>query len=112
MTFYHCVEELIEPLMPHSPFTHEVFVLQSKDADSNLHESRMRLYEPGLSARRRMSLLVPELKARGSWRVARIGRLNVIVLRAVDVLDACRSMAKRGEFCYLPGNEDLSGNEE
>lgn len=101
MTFYHCVEELIEPLMPFSPFTTEEFTLQTRDAKGNLYTSLMRLFEPGLSARRRMSLLVPELKARGVWREARVGRLEAILLRAPDVLDACRAMAHNGRFCYL-----------
>lgn len=101
MTFYHCVEELIEPLMPFSPFTVEEFTLQTKDAQGNLYTSRMRLFEPVLSAKRRMSLLVPELKERGFWREARVGCLEVICLRVTDVLEACRSMAKKGRFCYL-----------
>jgi aminoglycoside 3-N-acetyltransferase len=101
MTFYHCVEELIEPLMPFSPFTVEEFTLQTKDAKGNLYTSRMRLFEPVLSAKRRMSLLVPELKERGFWRETRVGHLGVIFLRAIDVLEACRSMAKKGRFCYL-----------
>jgi aminoglycoside 3-N-acetyltransferase len=105
MTFYHCVEELIEPLMPFSPFTAEAFTLQTKDGKGNLYASHMRLFEPVLSAKRRMSLLVPELKRRGCWRQARVGRLDSIVLRATDVLDACRSMANRGRFCYLLGDE-------
>lgn len=101
MTFYHCVEELIEPLMPFSPFTDEEFTLQTRDARGRLYTSRMRLYEPARSARRRMSVLAPELKARGFWREARVGRLELILLEPADVLEACRAMAGRGQFCYL-----------
>jgi aminoglycoside 3-N-acetyltransferase len=101
MTFYHCVEELIEPSMPFSPFTSEVFTLQTKDAQGKLYTSRMRLFEPVKSAKRRMSLLVPELKASGYWREARLGRLEIIFLKATEVLEACRSMAKKNQFCYL-----------
>jgi len=106
MTFYHCVEELIEPRMPASPFTREGFHLRTKDAAGTLHESDMRLFEPGLSSRRRMSLLVPELKSRGYWRDGRVGRLEMILLNAADVLDACEAKAARGEFCYIdePGH--------
>lgn len=106
MTFYHCVEELIEPLMPSSPFTAEEFSLKTKDAQGTVYASRMRLLEPGLSARRRMSLLVPELKGRGFWKDARVGRLEMILLDAADVLAACRSAAEKGQFCYLPDNAD------
>jgi aminoglycoside 3-N-acetyltransferase len=101
MTFYHCVEELIEPLMPFSPFTTEEFTLKTKDAKGTLYTSRMRLFEPVLSAKRRMSLMIPDLKRGGLWREARVGRLEVIVLRAADVLDTCRAMANDGRFCYL-----------
>jgi aminoglycoside 3-N-acetyltransferase len=101
MTFYHCVEELIEPLMPFSPFTTEEFTLTTRDAKGTLYTSRMRLFEPVLSAKRRMSLMIPDLKQRGFWRQARVGKLEVIVLRAADVLETCRAMAKDGRFCYL-----------
>jgi aminoglycoside 3-N-acetyltransferase len=102
ITFYHCVEELIEPMLPRSPFTTEVFTLTTRDTKGALYTSRMRLFEPVLSAKRRMSLMVPELKERGSWREAKVGRLELILLRAADVLDACRSMAGKGRYCYLP----------
>ena len=106
MTFYHCVEELIEPLMPFSPFTADEFTLQSRDAQGKVYVSRMRLFEPGTSGRRRMELLIPELKARGFWKESRVGRLDIILLRAADVLEACRSMAHRGEFCYIPAGQE------
>jgi hypothetical protein len=102
MTFYHCVEELIEPMLPASPFTREVFTLRTKDKAGEVHTSHMRLFEPVLSAKRRMSLLVPELKARGFWQRARVGGLEILCFRAAEVLDACRSMAAKGRFCYLP----------
>lgn len=101
MTFYHCVEELIEPLMPFSPFTAEEFSLQTKDAKGDIYRSHMRLFEPVLSAKRRMSLLVPELQEHGFWKVGKVGRLAIILLKATHVLEACRSMARKGQFCYL-----------
>jgi aminoglycoside 3-N-acetyltransferase len=102
MTFYHCVEELIEPLMPASPFTAEEFTLQSRDATGTLYTSRMRLFEPVLSGKRRMSLMVPDLKRRGVLQQARVGRLEILLVRATDVLDTCHGMAREGRFCYLP----------
>ncbi len=74
--------------------------------------SHMRLFEPGLSARRRMSFLVPDLKARGLWHTTRIGRLDVILVSAREVLEVCRSMAERGEFCYLPITAKTTGYEK
>lgn len=103
MTFYHCVEEIIEPLMPFSPFTSEEFTLQTKDAKtSTFYTSRMRLFEPALSGRRRMSVLEPELKQRGFWKEAYLGCMQVIAVNAREVLEVCRSMAQNGKFCYLP----------
>ena len=102
MTFYHYVEEVLEPFLPESPFTTEEFELHTRDKEGCTYESRMRLHAPELSARRRMNLLSPELKKRGQWREVRIGRLGVIVLEAADVLGACRAMALEQRFCYLP----------
>jgi hypothetical protein len=48
-----------------------------------------------------MSLLVPEMKDRGFWKEARIGRLEVLLFRAANVLEACQAMARKGQFCYL-----------
>jgi len=102
MVFYHTVEELIEPMMPSSPFTDEEYTLKTKDIDGQLYTSHMRLFEPVLSRNRRLSLLVPEVKRRGFWRQAKVGRLEILLFRASEILEACRSMAKKGQFCYLP----------
>lgn len=102
MTFYHFIEELIEPQMPFSPFTREVFELKSRNRAGEVFESRMRLFEPGPSSRRRMSLMEPDLRAAGAWRAGRVGRLEVISLRAVQVLQVVEAMAREGRYCYLP----------
>ena len=99
ITLFHCVEELIEPLMPFSPFTSDEFHLKSQDKSGTIYESHLRLF--ALSGRRRMALMIPELKRRQTWREARIGKLEIIVVRATDVFTAIESMAKRGEFCYV-----------
>lgn len=112
VTFYHCVEELIEPLMPVSPFTTEEFTMQTRDANGGLYTSSMRLFEPVLSARRRMSLMVPELQSRGSWQTTRIGHLDIILLSAREILEACRAMAERGEFCYLQDDSHDGGRQQ
>jgi aminoglycoside N3'-acetyltransferase len=102
MVFYHTVEELIEPVMPASPFTSEEYTLTTKNVDGTLYTSRMRLFEKSLSRRRSLSLMVPELKSRDFWRETKVGRLDILLLRAADVLEGCRSMANKGQFCYLP----------
>ena len=100
MTFFHTVEEILEPRMPFSPFTKEVFELESRDSQNNSIISRTRLFEPHYSQRRRLEKLVPVLKQRGSWRYARIGGMRVILLRADEVLEACCALAGRGIYCY------------
>jgi aminoglycoside N3'-acetyltransferase len=101
MVFYHTAEEIIEPMMPISPFTAEEYTLQTRNVDGKIYTSHMRLFEPVLSRNRRLNLLVPELKSRGFWREAKVGRLEILLFRASEVLEACRSMANKGKFCYL-----------
>jgi aminoglycoside N3'-acetyltransferase len=101
MTFYHCVEELIEPDMPFSPFTSEWFETTAKGPDGTIYPSRMRLFDPGVSARRDPELMVEPLKKRGFWKSARLGRLELVVLSTTDVLATVREMAAAGQFCYL-----------
>jgi aminoglycoside 3-N-acetyltransferase len=100
MTFFHAVEEFLEPDMPFSPFTAEIFELHSKDAGGNLMRSRLRLLEPHYSSRRRVGILTPELRRTGDWHKTTVGRLSVLLLAADAVLEACRFLAKQGIFCY------------
>ena len=100
LTFYHCVEELLESEFPESPFTKEEFVLKSRDAAGNIYETRTRLFDPALSKRRNLSLLEQRLRQQGSWRQGHIGRAGLILLEAKQVLDAVTSMSHEGIFCY------------
>jgi aminoglycoside N3'-acetyltransferase len=100
MTFYHCVEELIEPDMPFSPFTTEWFETTTKGPDGTIYSSRMRLFDPAVSARRDPELMIESLKRRGVWRQARVGRLDLVVLDTTEVLATVREMAASGKFCY------------
>lgn len=99
-TFYHGVEELLEPDMPFSPFTAEVFHLRSRDHEGRIVDSATRLFDPEWSRRRNMRILVPELKRRAVWREATIGGLHVILLACRDVLGTCRALAEQGVYCY------------
>jgi aminoglycoside N3'-acetyltransferase len=100
MTFYHCVEELLEPEMPFSPFTTTWFETTAKGPDGAIHATRMRLFEPTVSARRDCELMIEPLKRHGFWREARVGRLDLVVLHATEVVDTLRAMAAAGQFCY------------
>ena len=100
MTFFHAVEEIIETQMPFSPFSKEVFALESRDALGNTLSTRTRLFEPRYSRRRNIHKLVPELKRRKAWREMQLGGMKALLLRAQDVLEASLVLAKQGIFCY------------
>jgi aminoglycoside 3-N-acetyltransferase len=100
LTFFHRVEEDIEDLMPFSPFTAEIYVINSRDAQGATVETRNRLFDPAVSRRRDLSFLVPGLKSGGGWRETRVGGLGAITVEARRVSAVCRAMAERGEFAY------------
>lgn len=100
LTFYHTVEEILEESFPVSPFTTQEYLLRSRMSDGTLVVTKTRLYEPSVSQRRNLYKLVPHLRRRGGWREQRLGRMNVVLLSAQDVLDTVRAMAHKGSFCY------------
>jgi len=100
LTFFHTVEELLEKQLPQSPFTEEVFCLQSRDHSGKIVVTQTRLFEPGMSKRRNLDKLIPELRVRGAWREHQTGRLRMISLDAADIFAAVSAMADRGEYCY------------
>ena len=102
MTFYHYVEELLEPAMPYSPFTDEWFAFQTRAKDGVLHASRMRLFDKDLSARRDCRMMIEPMKAAGFWHQGRVGLLDLYVVRACDAVQILQEMASRGEYCYAP----------
>ncbi len=104
MTFFHGVEEILEPQMPVSPFTAERFELETRDAEGNVWSTNTRLFDPRMSRRRDMHVLEPALRRNGYWKEGRVGGLNVILLESRQVLETCQQMAEHGRFCYR--NED------
>jgi hypothetical protein len=46
--------------------------------------------------------MVDPLRRAGFWKEGKVGRLQLIVLSAVDVAEALHSMARRGQYCYAP----------
>jgi len=103
MTFFHYMEEVLEPSMPFSPFTAEWFDLQTRATDGRLYLTRTRLYDPAVSSRRDVRLVVDPLRRGGFWNEGKVGRLPLIVLNAVDVAETLQSMAGSGAYCYEPG---------
>jgi len=100
MTFYHYVEEELEPQLPFSPFTTEVFTLHARDVNGTLVTTETRLFNPQRSRSRNLQKLVPFLKKRNLWNEIRIGRLPLILLSADGVRSTCREMALRGIYPY------------
>lgn len=100
LTFFHMLEEILEREMPVSPFTDEVFHLQSKTREGQILDTKCRLFEPAVSRRRNLYKMVPYLKKSGAWREARVGGLKIVVLAAADVDEVVRSMSKQGIYCY------------
>src|SRR5262249_13025465 len=100
MTLYHGLEELLEPGMPFSPFTKEVFELQTLNSDGRVFVTKKRLYDPRAQLRRSVEIMVPHLKSRGRWKESRVGLLPIILLEASHVWDTIRGLAKEDIYCY------------
>jgi aminoglycoside 3-N-acetyltransferase len=100
MTFFHYVEEVLEPGMPMSPFTKEEFILASRDETGALLMTKTRLFDPTLSRRRDLTRLVPPLRQQGAMAQTRVGQLDILLLRARDVMAACHRLAAQGVYCY------------
>lgn len=100
LTFFHAIEEIIRPLLPFDPFTQESFVMQSCDAKGRHLTTTTHLFDPDLSRRRDLRLIIPDLEARGYYKRDRLHRLEATVLGCLDVLEVLQSLAKNGRTCY------------
>jgi len=100
ITFFHCAEEILEPLMPFSPFTSDRYVMRCRLRGQLIQTAPMRLYAHDISRRRCLRPLEIELRRKGLWREGRVGSLGIIVLTAAEVLRTLEEMAGHGQFCY------------
>jgi aminoglycoside N3'-acetyltransferase len=100
MTYYHCLEEELEPLLPRSPFTTRVFDMPAIDARGERHVIRNRLLDPVMSRARDMSRIVPALQAAAGWQEETVGSLRAIVVQAPILRATALELAARGVFCY------------
>jgi aminoglycoside 3-N-acetyltransferase len=98
-TFFHTVDEILEPELPVEPFTKEWFSLQCKEGDGTIVACNTRLYASPAPVRCRAKI-VRALKREGSWSETRVGRLKVVLLTARDVLRVSENLARRKEFLY------------
>jgi len=101
MTFFHYVEEVLEPEMPFSPFTPEWFDIPTRGPGGQVFRTRTRLYDPVISSRRDTRLMIEPLKRAGFWHEGTVGRLNLIVLSAAEVLGTLQAMSRDRKYCYL-----------
>jgi aminoglycoside N3'-acetyltransferase len=111
LTFYHCVEELLERRFPQSPFTIERYALKYKIDGRVLETPPMRLYSPDVSRRRRLEPLERQLRRTGKWHEQRRGALRLIVVNAADILESVEELARRGTYCY-DTNEDFGSAQD
>jgi len=100
MTFFHSIEALLEPQMPFSPFTAERYTLPCEVDGQLVSVGPMRLYDPAVGARRRPEMLEAPLRQRGQWRAARVGNVDLTLLRAREVYAAAEALARQGIYCY------------
>lgn len=100
LTFYHWIEEALEPRLPQSPFTSEFFTLATRLPDNRIVETRTRLFEPSVSRRRNLHKLTPEIQRCGDWREGRLGGLFAVLLDAAQIRDAANRLADRAIYCY------------
>lgn len=100
MTYYHCLEEELEPLLPRSPFTTRVYEMPALDARGERHLIRNRLLDPVMSRARDMSRIVPALQRAGGWTEETLGSLRAIVVPAATLRREARDLATRGVYCY------------
>lgn len=100
LTFYHYVEEVLEPRFPQSPFTAERFDARVRDRTGTEIHCTLRLFEPSVSKRRDLQLLKRAMQAANVYPAADLGGAQVALLSAQAVLDTVAAMADRGIYCY------------
>ena len=100
LTFYHFVEEDLEPFLPFPIFTPQTFTLRSIGYAGEELVTETRLFDPLTSTQRRMSRIIPHLKARRMWRSRRIGSVATILLSAEDIYLVSLELAAKGTHFY------------
>lgn len=100
MTFFHFVEEVLEPRMPFPVLDPVEYGLRWMDEHGTVRIATMRLFSLRLAGHRDLTPLVHELRRRKQWREQRVGRLRLILLQGRDVYDALMRLAEIGVLCY------------
>jgi len=99
MTFFHYLEEAYEAKLPVCPFTREPMDAEVADGPDS-HTVTMRLFDPEISRKRRISRMVPRLHQRAGTRASAAGMVNLLVVSASEVEQVFADMIDAGESFY------------
>jgi aminoglycoside 3-N-acetyltransferase len=100
LTFWHYLEELLEDLMPSSPFAPEIHEVAFKGHGGEMLSVKTRFFDPAMSKRRNLKILEQALKQAGVWHEKKVGPLQIVLLRANEIETAARALLMRGTSCY------------
>lgn len=100
LTFFHAIEDLLKPILPCDPFTKETWCLQSRDSEGNTWTTTTHLFDPDLSRRRDLRLIVPDLLHRGYYIKGHLHRLEATIIGCRDLLETLHDLTKDGRSCY------------
>jgi aminoglycoside N3'-acetyltransferase len=99
MTFFHSLEERFEDRLGPSPFTSETFDAPVRRGGETV-TVRTRLFDPALSRRRDIGVMLPELRRLGGLREAKVGLLPLLMVRAASARDAFAAALDNGKSFY------------
>lgn len=99
-TFLHTTDEMLEPLMPVSPFTKERFTIPCKDESGRLHHCECRLFDETVAKWREVKRIIPPIKAHGYWRETKLSNLPVSLFETRQIAEVLSEMAQAGRFFY------------
>ena len=102
MTFFHALEEALEPELPIPVFEPEEYTLRYRDGEGVTRVAKTRLFSLRLARHRDPAPLWRELRRRRLLRQSRVARLRLVLLRARDAFDVGVAMARGGAFCLKP----------
>jgi aminoglycoside 3-N-acetyltransferase len=102
MTFFHTIEEALEPVLPIPVFEPGEHALRYRDERGVTRVATMRLFSLRLAQQRDLGPLWRELERRQLLREARVGRSRLTLVRARDAFDVGTALAKRGVYCLRP----------
>ena len=99
MTFFHFLEEHFEDRLRPSPFTGETFDAPVRRGGETV-TVRTRLFDPALSRRRDIGVMLPELRRLGGLREAKVGLVPLLLVRAASARDAFAAALDKGKSFY------------